>query len=100
MNFSIKERHGFNKTTIKIFVTDIVKKISLTFILGGPIIALLLFVIEWGGPNFYIYVFVLIIGLMFFFMWLFPNFIQPLFNKYEDLEEGDLRSAIEDLAKS
>merc|ERR1719210_2759022 len=32
-------------------------------------------------------------------MWIFPTVIQPLFNKVEELEAGETRSAIEKLAE-
>ena len=55
---------------------------------------------EWGGPNFYIYVFIFLVILTFVFMWIVPVLIMPLFNKYEDIEEGDLNDKIVQLAKS
>jgi STE24 endopeptidase len=53
---------------------------------------------EWGGESFYIYLFYLVVVFMLIMMWLVPNVIMPLFNKYEDLPEGELKTAIEKLA--
>lgn len=63
-------------------------------------IAVLIKIMQWGGPNFYIYVFVFLVILIFLMMWIVPNFIMPLFNKYEDIEDGSLKTKIQDLSKS
>jgi len=98
--FVIDERHGFNKMTIKLLLTDTVKSTILTILLGGPVIAALVKIMQWGGPNFYIYVFIFLVIVAFLMMWIVPNFIMPLFNKYEDIEDGSLKTKIQDLAKS
>jgi len=99
--FSIEQRYGFNKTTASLFITDKLKTLALTAIIGAPILAGLLALIRAVGPRFlaaYVGGFVLCVSL--FFMTIFPIWIQPLFNKYEPLEPGALRTAIEDLARS
>jgi STE24 endopeptidase len=59
---------------------------------------LLLAVIEWGGEHFYLYVFGFVIAVNLIMLHIFPNYIQPLFNKYTELEKGELRDKIESLA--
>ena len=61
--FFIEKKHGFNKQTYRLFFTDKIKSLALTFAIGGPFIALLLKIIKMGGDNFYIYVW----GFMFVF---------------------------------
>lgn len=90
--FVIDERHGFNKMTIGLFISDTIKQTLLSLLFGAPIIALLIKIMQWGGPNFYIYVFVFLVILIFLLMWIVPNFIMPLFNKYEDIEDGSLKT--------
>ena len=97
--FVIDERHGFNKMTIGLFISDTIKSTLLSLLFGAPIVALLIKIMQWGGPNFYIYVFVFLVILIFLLMWIIPNFIMPLFNKYEDIEDGSLKTKIQDLAK-
>jgi len=86
--------------TIGLYIKDQIKGLMLTIIIGAPVIAILIKITSWGGPNFYIYVFVFIVILTFIMMWIVPNFIMPLFNKYTDLEEGELKTGIQKLAKS
>lgn len=96
--FKIEKRHGFNKMTLGLFFSDKIKGLILTFVIGGPFMALFLKVIEWGGDKFYIYVWALTVVFSLFMMTLAPVFIMPLFNKYEPLPEGELKTRIYALA--
>jgi STE24 endopeptidase len=95
--FQIERKHGFNKQTLGLFVTDKIKSLGLTFIIGGPFAALLLHIIKWGGAYFYVYVW----GFLFFFsvfMLTIGPLIMALFNKYEPLQDGELKTRIYELA--
>ena len=96
--FQIEKKHGFNKQTPQLFFTDKIKSLLLTFVIGGPFIALLLKIIKAGGDRFYIYVWGFMFVFSAFMMTIVPVFIMPLFNKYEDLPEGDLKKQIYALA--
>jgi len=96
--FVIEEKHGFNKMTPSLFVTDLVKSEILSYVFMGPLIPGLIKLVRWGGKSFYLYVWGASQTLMFAFMWIYPNFIQPLFNKFEPLKDSELRGKIEDLA--
>jgi STE24 endopeptidase len=50
--FIIEQKHGFNKQTMNLFIVDLIKSIILTTLIGTPIVALLIAVIEWGGKYF------------------------------------------------
>ena len=54
--FQIERKHGFNKQTLGLFFTDKVKSLLLTFVIGGPFVSLLLYIIQAGGQYFYLYV--------------------------------------------
>lgn len=96
--FYIEKKHGFNKQTPSLFVTDKIKSLILTFLIGGPFIALLLNIIKWGGDYFYLYVWAFMFSFSVFMMTIVPIVIMPMFNKYEPLPDGKLRTAINDLA--
>jgi STE24 endopeptidase len=64
-----------------------------------PIIALVLKIIIWGGEHFWFYVWAFIFSVSLVLLWIYPTWIAPLFNKFTPLEEGPLRTAIEELAK-
>ena len=97
--FVIEEKYGFNKTTIKTFITDKLKGYLLAAIIGAPLLALLIYLIQEIGPGFWIW-FALIASAFILFMNMFyTTLILPLFNKLTPLPEGDLKSAIENFAK-
>jgi len=97
-NFVIEERHGFNKMTVSLFFTDMVKTELLTYVFGGLLIPLLVWIVRYFGSSFYIYLWGVFQVLMLAMMWVYPNLIQPLFNKFEPLKDDDLRQKIESLA--
>ena len=97
--FVLEEKFGFNKTTLNTFIKDQIKTFILFLIIIPIVISLLVYVIIKGGKYFYIFTEICAIILMFIFMWVYPNIIQPLFNKFKELEEGDLKNGIMDLAK-
>ncbi|MEN8248877.1 MAG: M48 family metallopeptidase [Bacteroidota bacterium] len=93
--FVIEEKFGFNKTTIKTFFLDKVKGYMIGAILGGGILAVLIYLVMALESNFWL-VFWVVIGLFMVFMNMFyTTLILPLFNKLSPLEEGSLREAIE-----
>jgi len=97
-NFVIEERHGFNKMTVKLFFMDLMKTELLTYFFGGLLIPLLIWIVRYFGDRFYLYLWVVCQALMLAAMWVYPNVIQPLFNKFEALKDEDLKQKIEDLA--
>lgn len=96
--FVIEEKYGFNKTTIRTFVLDKVKGYLLGALIGGALLAALIFLIERIGPGFWIW-FGLIASVFILLMNMFyTSLILPLFNKLTPLPEGELKSAIESFA--
>ena len=97
--FILEEKFGFNKTTMKTFITDIIKKLLLSIIFLPLITNILIFAIIKGGKYFYIIAEITCLCLVFIFMWAYPNLIAPLFNKFTELEKGEIREKIELMAK-
>lgn len=97
--FRIEKKHGFNKMTLSLFFSDKIKGLILSMVIGGPFLALFLKIIEWGGERFYIYVWAFTVVFSLFMMTIVPVFIMPLFNKYDPLPEGDLKTRIYALAE-
>lgn len=96
--FVIEQRHGFNKQTVGLFFSDMLKSLALTFVLAPPIVALLTYVMLTSGPYLPLYLWAVIFVLQLVIMTLYPTLIAPLFNKYDPLPEGALREAIQGLA--
>ena len=97
--FVIEERFGFNKTTPKTFILDKLKGWLLAAIIGGGLLALVVWIYLISGEWFWVIAWA-VIGVFTIFMTMFySNIIVPMFNKQTPLEEGNLRTAIEDFAR-
>lgn len=97
--FVIEERFGFNKTTVKTFIIDKIKGWFLVGILGGGVIALIVWFYQIIGVSFWIYAWIAISIFMIFINMFYSTLIVPLFNKQKPLEEGELRNAINDFSE-
>jgi STE24 endopeptidase len=97
--FVIEEKFGFNRTTVQTFLLDLIKGIILGAILGGGILALVLWFFASAGSLAWVYAWVAILVLQLLLQFLAPAFLMPLFNKFEPLPPGELKDAIEALAK-
>ncbi len=95
--FSIEERFGFNRTTMKIFFSDMIKQTFLMLLIGIPMIWMVLWLMENAGEKWWLYVWIVWMSFSLLMMWAFPTFIAPLFNKFEPLADENLRSRIEAL---
>ena len=98
--FKLEDRFGFNTTTVRTWVIDRVKGVLLAVLLGFPLLALVLKLIEWTGPNWWIWAALLVIAFQLLLMLVAPAVIMPLFNKFTPLPEGStLRERLFALAK-
>ncbi|CAN6244986.1 unnamed protein product [Urochloa humidicola] len=98
--FVIEAQHGFNKQSIWLFVRDMVKEILLSIILGTPVVAAIIYIVQIGGRYLVIYLWGFMFVLALLTMTIYPIVIAPLFNKFTPLPEGVLREKIEMLAAS
>lgn len=97
--FTIESKFGFNKSTKATFWLDQIKGAALTILLGGTILALIVWLYNNLGDNAWLYAWVVITAFSLFMTLFYSNIIVPLFNKQKPLEEGELRSAIQDFAQ-
>ncbi|MFO7798437.1 MAG: M48 family metallopeptidase [Rhodohalobacter sp.] len=98
--FVIEERFGFNKTTPGTYVMDRLKGLLLSVLIGAPLLAGIIAFFEYGGPWAWVYAWLAVTGFSLIMQYVAPTWIMPLFNKFEPLEEGELRQAIEEYAES
>lgn len=97
--FVIEEKFGFNKMTKKTFFLDLIKGAVMTAIVGGGILALIIWIFQLTGNNFWLYAWALITGFSLFMNMFYSRLIVPIFNKQSPLEDGSLRTKIETYAK-
>ena len=97
--FSLEERHGFNRQTVKGFFTDRLKGILIGSILGAGLLSALLWIMSSTGGYWWAIAWFVVFGFSLLTVWLYPTVLAPLFNKFSALEEGDLKDKIFSLAK-
>ncbi len=99
-DFYIEQRHGYNKKTISIFIKDLIISLTLSIAFTNPIILMVVYLIEIGGDYFYIYVEIFCIFTTLLMTLIWPNFIAPLYNKFTELPEGELKDKIKVLSEN
>lgn len=92
--FVIEERFGFNKTTAKTYIFDKLKGWLLGAVIGGGLMALIIWIYTKTGQNFWLWVWLVISVFSIFMAMFYSSLIVPLFNKQTPLEDGELKSAI------
>ena len=95
--FAIESRHGFNRTTPRLFALDLLKGATLAFALGAPLLLAVFWLVRAAGPYWWVYTWLMWIAFTLALVMAFPRWIAPLFNRFTPLEEGELRRRIESL---
>ena len=96
--FVIEEKFGFNKATKKVFFLDKIKGWVMSIIIGGGMLALIIWFFEWAGTNFWVYAWAAVAIFSVFMNMFYSKLIVPLFNKQTPLEDNSLKRSIETYA--
>jgi len=95
--FVIEQRFGFNRTTPGVFIADLLKQALLMFIIGTPLLALAIWIMESSGGLWWLYVWLVWTAFTLFMYWAYPAVIAPIFNKFTPLENEALKQRIQAL---
>ena len=95
--FVTEQRFGFNRTTPGRFVKDRLLGVLLTLLLGVPLIAAILLLMEEAGPYWWLWAWLVWMGFSLFVTWAYPIWIAPIFNRFKPLEDHALRDRLEAL---
>lgn len=95
--FGLEQRFGFNKMTWGLWLSDLVKGVLLGVVLGLPILWLILWLMAAGGVLWWLWAWVALVSYQVFVMWIAPNVIMPLFNKFTPLEDEALKQQVSEL---
>ncbi|WP_428606265.1 M48 family metallopeptidase [Sedimenticola sp.] len=95
--FVLEARFGFNRTTAKRFVIDLLLQLLLALLLGTPLLWIILWLMERAGDNWWLAAWAVWMSFMLLMIWLYPTVIAPLFNKFTPLDEGPLKQRIQGL---
>ena len=97
--FVIEEKFGFNKTTIKTYISDRLKSWILTILFGGGILSFIIFQEQLIGESFWIVAWMFVTAITILLNGFYAQIIVPLFNTQSKLEDGELRTEIEKYSK-
>lgn len=95
--FGVEARFGFNRTTVSLFVADLFKGLLLGLLLGGPLVFVILFLMQRAGPLWWLYAWIVWVGFTVLITWAWPTLIAPLFNKFTPLSDEALKQRAEAL---
>ncbi len=95
--FVLEARFGFNRTTPRLFVVDLIKSLLLGAALGMPLLLVILYLMDRSGGWWWLYAWLVWAGFALLMTWAWPAFIAPLFNRFSPLEDEALKKRIEAL---
>jgi STE24 endopeptidase len=95
--FVIEKKFGFNRMTIRLFITDLVKQTVLGVAIGTPLLLTVLWLMAQMGNRWWLYVWLFWCAFNLLILFIYPTWIAPLFNKFTPLADAPLRARIEGL---
>lgn len=98
--FVLEARFGFNRTSARTFIADMLKGLALTLALGAPALALALWLFESAGSLAFLYAWIAAAVLILVLQFIAPAWLMPLFMRFTPLPDGELRERIMSYARS
>ncbi|HTT13207.1 MAG TPA: M48 family metallopeptidase [Burkholderiaceae bacterium] len=95
--FRIEQAFGFNRMTPALFVADLLKALAIAIAVGGPILAIVFWLMQKAGTLWWLYAWLVWIAFNALVLVLYPTLIAPLFNKFTPLQDGALAARIQAL---
>ncbi len=95
--FRLEQAHGFNRTTIGLWVADQAKSLFVGLLIGGPMAALVLWLMGAAGTYWWFWAWLAWSAFTLLMMVAYPTLIAPLFNKFEPLQDEAIQSRVEQL---
>jgi STE24 endopeptidase len=92
--FHIEQAFGFNRMTLGLWISDMLKGALVGAVLGLPLLWLVLYLMQSGGAAWWVIAWGVLVVYQLFVMWLAPSVIMPLFNKFQPLEDANLKTRV------
>ena len=92
--FRIEERFGFNKMSLQLWLADLLKSTLVGMVIGLPIVALILWLMNSAGPLWWLWAWAVWMGFNLLVLVLYPTVIAPIFNKFKPLEDDGLKARV------
>lgn len=97
--FVLESRFGFNRSTLKLWIVDLLKQLALSVLIYSPLLYGVFWFVREFSEWWWLYAALLIVIVQIVLIYLYPVLIAPWFNKFNPLPEGDLREGIEQLCE-
>jgi len=98
--FIIEERYGFNTRTMKTWISDLLKSLLITVILGSILLSLVMMLIERADGVWWIFAWLIFLLFQILISVIYPTVIAPIFNKFTPIQDNELHESIKELAVS
>jgi STE24 endopeptidase len=95
--FVLEQRFGFNKTTMSLWLKDLLKSTALGALIGLPIITLVLWMMGATGSLWWLWTWGLWMGFNLLMLLVYPTWIAPWFNQFKPLENPELKDRVTQL---
>jgi STE24 endopeptidase len=95
--FRLEQRFGFNRMSLRLWTADLLRGAAIGAALGLPLAAAALWLMRSAGQSWWLWVWALWIAFSLLVMWLYPSVISPLFNRFDPLPPGPVRTRVEAL---
>lgn len=95
--FVIEQRFGFNKMTMRMWLSDLVKSTLMGLVIGLPIAVLILWLMGSAGRFWWLWAWAAWMAFNLLLLLIYPTFIAPLFNKFQPLDDESLRTRVMEL---
>ncbi len=92
--FVLEQKFGFNKTTPILWLTDLLKSVTIAALIGLPVAALILWLMAATGSLWWFWAWLTWMGLNLLLLLVYPTVIAPLFNKFKPLEDESLSKRV------
>jgi len=92
--FRIEERFGFNKMSLQLWLADLFKSTLVGMVIGLPIVALILWLMDSAGPLWWLWAWAAWMGFNLLVLVLYPTVIAPIFNKFKPIEDDSLKARV------
>lgn len=92
--FVLEQRFGFNRTTVQLWLQDLLKSTVVGALIGIPMVALVLWLMGAAGPLWWLWTWGVWMGFNLLMLVVYPTWIAPLFNKFQLLEDAALKERV------
>jgi STE24 endopeptidase len=95
--FRVEQAFGFNRMTLALWLSDGLKGALLGVVIGAPLLAAVLWVMQTSGGWWWLWAWCLLTGFMLLMQVIYPSIIAPLFNQFKPLEDNALTGRVQAL---